>query len=149
MSLVGCAINLQVKHWGSSPELYPFAVLNGTQLDPRFWPIGDGDGDGPPIPGKSGMRMGTVARMGIGGSVPWCKPERRCPNDSEQPERAGGWLTRGLGYMLANLLVGSFKLGPMVLPVPRNYETEAESPTSTNLAIKPPRHWHLKTRIMF
>jgi hypothetical protein len=32
--------------------------------------------------------------------------------------------------MLANL--GSFKLGPMVLPVPRNYETEAESPTSTN-----------------
>ncbi len=23
------------------PELYPFAVLNGTQLDPRFWQIGD------------------------------------------------------------------------------------------------------------
>jgi hypothetical protein len=46
--------------WGS--QLHPFAVLNGTQLDPRFWQIGDGDGDGPPIPGKSGMGMGMDPR---------------------------------------------------------------------------------------
>ncbi len=48
--------------WGG--QLYPFAVLNGTQLqvDPRFWQIGDGDGDGPPIPGKSGMGMGMMPR---------------------------------------------------------------------------------------
>ena len=50
----------------SYDSICPFAVLNGTQLDPRFWQIGDGGGDGPPIPGKSGM--GT--RMGIGGSAP-------------------------------------------------------------------------------
>ena len=77
--------------WGS--QLYPCAVLNGTQLDPRFWQIGDGDGDGPPIPGaqiedgdgdgppipgKSGMgppspspdKSGMGMGMGIGGSVP-------------------------------------------------------------------------------
>ena len=46
--------------WGS--QLYPLAVLNSTQLDPRFWQIGDGDGDGPPIPGKSGMGMGMIPR---------------------------------------------------------------------------------------
>ncbi len=83
-------------------ELYPFVVLNGTQLYPRFWQIGDGGGGGPPIPGKSesGMGMGRGwtpgARqigdgppspipgksgmgmgMGIGGSVPFPqqKPE--------------------------------------------------------------------------
>ena len=28
------------------PELYPFAVLNGTQLYPRFWQIGGGGGGG-------------------------------------------------------------------------------------------------------
>ncbi len=38
----------------------------GMIPDPRQ--IGDGGGDGPPIPGKSGMAAG----MGIGGSVP-CK----------------------------------------------------------------------------
>ncbi len=72
------------------PELYPFAVLNGTQLYPRGWgwgwtphprQIGDGDGDDPPIPGKSGMgppspspdKSGMGMGMGIGGSVPWSK----------------------------------------------------------------------------
>jgi hypothetical protein len=45
-------------------QLYPFAVLNGTQLDPRFWQIGDGDGDGPPIPGKSGMDPRSPANRG-------------------------------------------------------------------------------------
>ena len=48
------------------PELYPFAVLNGTQLYPRFWQIGGGGGGGPPISGKSGVGVG----VGIGGSVP-------------------------------------------------------------------------------
>jgi hypothetical protein len=35
------SLNLKVRHWGSRPELCPFAVLNasGTQLDPRFWQI--------------------------------------------------------------------------------------------------------------
>ena len=77
--------------WGS--QLYPFAVLNGTQLYPRFWRIGDGDGDGPPHPrqigdgdgddppnpGQSGMgpqspspdKSGMGMGMGKGGSVPW------------------------------------------------------------------------------
>ncbi len=67
------------------PELYPFAVLNGIQLDPRFWQIGDGGGDGPPIPGKSGMgppspipgKSGMAVGMGIGGSVP-CTTRPRC-----------------------------------------------------------------------
>ncbi len=46
----------------------------------RFWQIGDGGGDGPPIPGKSGMgpppqipgnlKSGMGMGMGIGGSVP-------------------------------------------------------------------------------
>jgi hypothetical protein len=53
------------------PELYPFAVLNGTQSSgSRFWQIGDGDGDGLPIPGKSGMGPPSPMGMGIGGSVP-------------------------------------------------------------------------------
>ena len=60
------------------PELYPFAVLNGTQLYPRFWQIGAGEGGGPPVPGKSGMgppspipgKSGLGMGMGIGGSVP-------------------------------------------------------------------------------
>jgi len=41
------------------PELSPFAVLNGTQLYPRFWQRGDGDGGGlgPPIP--AGPQMGS------------------------------------------------------------------------------------------
>jgi hypothetical protein len=73
------------------PELHPFAVLNGTQLDPRFWQIGDGDGDGPPIPGKSGMgppspipgKSGMGMGMGIGGSVPWLT----APSGSSLPVR--------------------------------------------------------------
>ncbi len=39
----------------------------GWTPDPRQIGPGDGGGDGPPIPGKSGMAAG----MGIGGSVPW------------------------------------------------------------------------------
>ena len=42
--------------WGS--QLYPFAVLNGTQLDPRFWQIGDGMGMDPPSPANRGWGWG-------------------------------------------------------------------------------------------
>ena len=68
--------------WGS--QLYPFAVLNGTQLDPRFWQleIGDGDGDGPPIPGKSGMGMGMDPRSPAnrGWGWGWTPDCRRVPS---------------------------------------------------------------------
>jgi hypothetical protein len=83
------------------PELYPFAVLYGTQLYPRFWQIGDGDGDGPPIPGKSGMgppspspdESGMGMGMGIGGSVPWARGQevhwQEAPHTSQAGARAG------------------------------------------------------------
>ncbi len=51
----------------------------GTGMIPDPLQIGDGGGDGPPIPGQSGMgppspipgKSGMAVGMGIGGSVPW------------------------------------------------------------------------------
>jgi hypothetical protein len=85
MSLVGCTINLNLKvtHWGLSN--LPLSTLNGTQLYPRFWQIGDWDGGGPPIAGKSGVGVGVDRRSpanrargwGWGSGVP-------CPGQDQQ-----------------------------------------------------------------
>jgi hypothetical protein len=76
MSLIGCTINLKVKHWGglnseSTPSSLQYSmVLIGSWIpDSGKSGMGTGMEMDPPIPGKSGMGMG----MGIGGSVP-CLP---------------------------------------------------------------------------
>jgi hypothetical protein len=69
---------------GMIPDPRPGQLLKSgvvVGVDPRPDPrqIGDGDGGGPPIPGKSGVgppppipgKSGMGMGMGIGGSVPW------------------------------------------------------------------------------
>ena len=103
--------------WGS--QLYPFAVLNGTQLDPRFWQIGDGDGDGPPTPGKSGMGMGMMPRS----------PANRGWDPHPHPLTNRGW---GWGW-------GSGVPCPVVLTLPSCDELEMQCPMHppTEAAIEP------------